>query len=144
MLDVSKLLDFGYLMHPNPGKYFPVGTMLLAFFALLIVLAIALFILPQVVKLNPVLKRLIRKLPVRLFAFGVTGTVLVLLRLGEAAYLSMRAWLVVWGVVFIAYLVKVVKSFQRYPAELEDFNRRLAEKGERMRQYELFGKKKRK
>ena len=93
------------------------------------------------VKLNPVLKRILRKVPTRLFAFGIVGTVLILLRLGEAAYLSMRIWLVLWGIAFAYYLVTVIRQFQTYSRDVEEFNRKLAAKGEKVKQWELLSKR---
>lgn len=141
MFDISKLFDFGYLLHPNPGKFFPMGNWLLLFFALLVLAAIAIFLLVRTAKVNPVLKRILRRMPMRLLSFGLSGALLILLRLGEAAYLSMRLWLVVWGVVFIYYVVTVIRQFQSYPRDLEEFNRKVMAKGEKMKQWEMFGKK---
>ena len=141
MFDISKLFDFRYLLHPNPGKFFPMGNWLLLFFAFLILTAIVIFILIRMAKVNPVLKRILRRMPVRLFSFAVSGALLILLRLGEAAYLSMRVWLVVWGIVFIYYVVTVIRQFQSYPRQLEEFNRKIMAKGEKMKQWEMFGKK---
>ncbi len=141
MFDISRLFDFGYLLHPNPGKFFPTGTWLLLFFALLVLVAVAIFVTMRSVKLNPVLKRILRKIPTRLFSFGIVGTVLILLRLGEAAYLSMRVWLVLWGIGFAYYVVTVIRQFQTYSRDVEEFNRKLAAKGEKVKQWEMMGKK---
>lgn len=142
MPDISRLFDFGYLLHPNPGKFFPTGTWLLLLCALLILIAVAFFLTQRSFKWNPILKRILRKVPTRLFAFGIVGTVLVLFRLGEAAYLSMRILLVLWGVALVSYLIAFARQFQSYSRDVEEFNSRLAAKGEKKKQWELLGKKK--
>jgi hypothetical protein len=144
MPDFSKLFDFSYILHPNPGKLFPLAPYILCFFALLVAIAIVLFVALRVIKPNPVLKRILRKTPTRLFAFGITGVVLVLLRLGEAAYLSMRAWLVIWGILFIWYITTIVLMFQKYPEELRQFHTKITTRSDRLKQAEMIGKKKRK
>lgn len=144
MFDITRLFDLGYLFHPNPGKYFPLGNWILGFFVLLLIVAIAIFIVQHMVKLNPVLKRILRKTPMYLFWFAIGGFVLIFMRLGEASYLSMRLWLVIWGALFIWYLTTLVLQFQRYPKDLAEFQGKMHRKAEAQSVPDWMKKKKKK
>ncbi len=128
MFDPIRFLTPGYLFSPNPSHDFDSYWLLLTLFGLILAAGLVIFIALRVRKYNPPLKRLLRPLPAHLVIFALIGTFLVLFRLSEAYYLSMRFWLLVWGGVFVWYLIMFSRKVRAYPAELQTYLQKNEEK----------------
>lgn len=128
MFDPIRFLNPSYLFSPNPGHDFDSYWILLTFFGLLIAVGLVIFIMLRVQKMTPPLKKILRPLPGRLVIFAFVGVFLVLFRLSEAYYLSMRFWLLVWFIIFVWYLVLLSRKIRDYPTQLQEYVHKNEEK----------------
>lgn len=105
---------FTYLFWPNPGNATygsPKALALLAICILLIVAGVALRQWRRKLQ-NPVTKKLSRSWPAAAFWFGIVGLFLVVVRVEEISYVSMRFWWLVWAIILVVYLFIQAKLFR--------------------------------
>jgi len=121
MFDPIRFFSPSSLFDINPGSNFSGATAMLIFCGILLIVAIGIFVFLRIKKINPPLKKLLRPIPLRLEVFALVGILLVLFRLSAAYYLSMRFFLLIWGISFIWYLVLLSQKIRLYPQQLKDF-----------------------
>jgi hypothetical protein len=103
-----------YLFWPNPANASytsPKVVVLLIVCSLLVVLWILLKFWRARVK-NLVTRKLTRSWPAASLWFGVVGLFLIVARVEQVSYVSMRVWWFVWLAAFLAYLFIQVRIFR--------------------------------
>lgn len=103
-----------YILWPNPPALNYDNTrILMLFFACFLLILIAIFIRSwRIRSSNSVAKRLSRSWTRALIWFGIIGIIMVVSRVEQISYLSMRLWWVVWALSLIFYLLFQTRSFR--------------------------------
>ena len=105
---------FSYLFYPNPGNATYESPKVLILFAVcfgLVVCSFALRVWRGRLQ-NPVTKRLSRSWSSACLWFSVIGLVLIISRVEQISYVSMRFLWVLWAIVLLFYLFIQVKQFR--------------------------------
>lgn len=103
-----------YLFYPNPANATygsPKSIMLLVLCTLLIAGAAGLSIWRRKTA-NPVTRKLSRSWPTASFWFGFSGLILVISRVEQIQFISMRAWWIVWLALAAFYIFIQVRLFR--------------------------------
>lgn len=94
-----------YLFDLNPGPIFTYASWCIIFFLVVLGASILLLIYTRSQHLDKAHKKCLVPSVTHLFWFSITGMLLVIFRLNGIPILSMRLFLVLWAVAFVAYLV---------------------------------------
>lgn len=112
---MNSLSDFFvYLFWPNPGNADYSNPKALTLMILCLVCIAASFAVRHWRKKqhNAPTKKLSRTWPSALFWFGLVGAFLVVCRVEEISFISMRIWWLVWAIIAIIYVFVQVKMFR--------------------------------
>jgi len=117
---------FSYLFSPNPGYAFYDSPKVLSLLILcggFVVISVGLRLWRR--QTDPVLKRLSRSWSSAVFWFGLSGLVLIVSRVENISFLSMRFLWVVWivcGGVYLWFQVKMIrmKYYKTVPQERDE------------------------
>ncbi len=104
---------FSFLFWPNPANATyssPKAIALLAVCALLMALSIVISVWRKNHK-NPVTRKLTRSWGTASFWFGLTGLILVVARVEQIQFVSMRVWWVLWLAIAIFFIFLQFKLF---------------------------------
>lgn len=129
-MDFTKLIDLDYLFYrlPPAGFSWPFRIVLLVIFVGCMLLAI---FSRQKAKTSPgILKLAWRKMQTWAWSVGIVGLLLMGFREVRAIYLGSRAWLLLWLLISLAWLVtiliywkKEIPKKQEYIKAQEEYNR---------------------
>lgn len=111
---LQEMLTLSYWFYPNPANAEYAHPKALVLLLLCIALVIAAIVLPRLRHRwqNPQLKKVSRSWATACAWFGGIGLVLVICRVEEIQYLSMRFLWVLWGVMLAAYLAFQVRNYR--------------------------------
>jgi len=105
---------FVYLFWPNPGNANYDNPKALSLLLLCLAFIIASFAVRywRTKQHNAPTKKLSRTWSSALFWLGLVGVFLVVCRVEEISFLSMRIWWLVWGIITVIYVFVQVKMFR--------------------------------
>lgn len=102
-----------YIFYPNPANADYTSPKALALLIVCVLAIVASFVLPRLRNSwNPQLKKLSKSWAAACGWFGWTGLVLVISRVEEIQYVSMRFLWVIWGVFLVGYLFLQVRLYR--------------------------------
>ncbi len=117
-LDLGKLLRPSYLFSLRPAPLADLTLYsLLVFFGILLAIGIALKIYIKFNKITGLTQKLLNKYAACCLILSLVGLVLIWLRQERVALLSLRLYLVLWGVALVVWLSLILKfQFKHIPA----------------------------
>lgn len=111
---LQELLTLGYWFYPNPANATygsPKAMALMIACALLVVIGIAIRVWRGRLA-NPITRKLSASWSSAAIWFGITGLIMVISRVEQIQFLSMRLLWVVWGVIAILYVFFQVRRYR--------------------------------
>ncbi len=111
---LQEMLSLTYWFYPNPANAEYANPKAIALLAVCIALVLASFVLPYLRNRwqNPQLKKVSKTWATAAGWLGWIGLVLVICRVEEIQYLSMRFLWVLWGIAAALYLVLQVRVYR--------------------------------
>lgn len=119
---MSNLLSLQFYFTSRPSADFKYTTLTVIIIALLFAAGFGISYYRKKRLKDAIAKKLIKKVPGRLFTFGSILLLLLLVREVAVPILAMRIWWFILGIVFIWWLVKVFTNYKK------EYNRRLHQK----------------
>lgn len=134
---MSRLLSLQFYFTPRPDPNFQYTTITVILIVLLFAAGVGITIYRRKYAKDPIVKKLIRKIPARLTTFGSVLLFLLISREVALPILSMRILWIVLFAVFIWWALKVILNFKG------EYQRRLSQKNHHAKQARFIPKKKR-
>lgn len=110
---MDRLLTLKYYFATRPDPDFQFTKLTLAVIAFFFLLSLALKIYRKKYAKDVILKKMIKRYPSRLLAFGTALLLLLLFRETGIPFFSMRIWWVLWLLIFLYWVVRTLISFKK-------------------------------
>lgn len=121
-MDISLIFNLGYWFNPSPGPEFKFFSYFFVFYIFIFIIALFIFFYVKIKKnINPILKKILKKLPIPLEIFSLCGIFIIIFRISNAYFLSMRIFLFLWFIAFFTYIYFIILKFKTYPEKLEKY-----------------------
>jgi|GEM_PF-2154794 hypothetical protein len=134
-MNLDKLLDWSYLFYRLPPAGFSWGMRIFLLIIFIGALILAIMAGIKYSKKQPIVRKFWRKIQVWGWSTSLMGLLLFYFREVRAIYLSSRAWMFIWLIIalvwlvfIIVYLFRVIPKKQEAKKSQEDFDKWLPKK----------------